>query len=489
MGTVELNLLPFLVEALGSNSKIYKDIDKLYKTNKYKFYKSAKEHELYNHHIIKEGSLAEEEYCKKILGIIIEAVEDEIIYNEVQDLIKKGFKYAWSYLQNNSKIDLGEFANAFTRKHKGFKDKYNNSIESYIVIVLFVALNNQLELVQGDFFNEFLGNLKERWKHYDSADRSRIALDKISKEDKETIKHLKQEIYNKFGAIRNFDDILNGQFESKNIDQSAFLFDFEDISSISIFKDIKFTNKDIEEILYLYVIANENLKENQDKGLYTIINLIDDKIVEDAARFLISKMYTKYMIKAYKEVKQTYFKNNKETMFIELEGLETSLDSMTAKFILEKHKHETLLEEYTLIEKENIRLAAELEEEKRNREELNSLREFIFNLDKEEDYIEEEPNLEELKDYKAVIVGGHEKWQQRMKELLPNFIFIHPDNLNFDTKLLDKVSIVFIYTNYLNHSIYYKVMNYISGKGTRVSYLNQQNENLILKNIYEKMKH
>ena len=124
------------------------------------------------------------------------------------------------------------------------------------------------------------------------------------------------------------------------------------------------------------------------------------------------------------------------------------------------------------------------EQEKQKNVELNSLREFMFSLDKEVEYKNIEVNIDKLKEINGVIIGGHEKWQQKMKEYLPKFIFIHTDMLNFDVTALNGVKDVFFYINYLNHAIYYKVIEYIKNKDVKIHYINVQNEDLVLKNIY-----
>lgn len=131
-----------------------------------------------------------------------------------------------------------------------------------------------------------------------------------------------------------------------------------------------------------------------------------------------------------------------------------------------------------------------LEVERRNRQEINSLREFIFSLDQQEEYkpASEDVSLEELKDYKAVVLGGHERWQAKMKELLPGFIFIHPDNKSFDLRILDGINTVFVYVNYLNHAIYERMMEAIQGTDIKIIYLNQQNEDIVLKQMYKAVK-
>ena len=180
-----------------------------------------------------------------------------------------------------------------------------------------------------------------------------------------------------------------------------------------------------------------------------------------------------------------YFRNNKETMFVELEGMEKDLQRTKEKLESTQRGLSEAEKIHGLLEKENLRLKAELAEAQRNKAELNSLREFLFSLDQKEEYQAEEIDFDELKKYKAIVIGGHERWQQRMKEYLPNFIFIHPDQLNFDIRLLDGIDIVFVYPNYLNHSMYYKLMGAIEGKNIKIIYINQQNEELVLKCIYK----
>lgn len=468
---MQLNLLPFIVEVLGNHPKIYKDIDKIYMDNRYEFYKAAKEHELYNHQIIREGSLLQEEYCKKVLGILL-CTDKEEISLKLLDLIKKGFPYSYTYFNSHCEINLGKFAKAFTRKFGGPVDNNGIGIDHHAIILLFLAMNSDKKLIQDGDYNKFLNLLNMRWEHYNVENETRLSLKKASNEDLIAIKNLKKSIYKKYGKIRNFEDVIDGKFDQKGLEYISFLFDYENLSSISIFSDIKFTEKDIDEILYLYILSKENQKD-----------------IKNATKFLIAYMYVRYLIKAYKQIKNMYFENNKETMFVELEDLEKSLNSTTEKLFLAKKEINDLCEKLNALEKENNRLKIELELEKRNREELNSLREFLFNLDKKEVYIEEDVDFDFLKNYKSVLIGGHERWQQRMKELLPNFIFIHPSQKNFDTNILNGVDILFVYVNYLNHSIYYRVMSAIENNHIKVIYLNQQNENQLLKRIYQEIKH
>lgn len=50
--STKINLLPLILEAFGHNNKIHRDIDRLYQTKKYEFYRHARQSEFYSHIII-----------------------------------------------------------------------------------------------------------------------------------------------------------------------------------------------------------------------------------------------------------------------------------------------------------------------------------------------------------------------------------------------------------------------------------------------------
>ena len=62
----------------------------------------------------------------------------------------------------------------------------------------------------------------------------------------------------------------------------------------------------------------------------------------------------------------------------------------------------------------------------------------------------------DLSEFKGVIVGGHENWHNRMKEILPDsWRFVHPDD-NINTQIIVGADIVFFYVNYLSHAVFKK---------------------------------
>ena len=64
------------------------------------------------------------------------------------------------------------------------------------------------------------------------------------------------------------------------------------------------------------------------------------------------------------------------------------------------------------------------------RRELIALREYAYNSEHEDDAISEDklPDMvKAIADKKIVIIGGHINWQNKLKQMFPEWIFVHPD--------------------------------------------------------------
>lgn len=466
---MQFNLLPFAVEALGYNAKIYKDIDKLYQTRKYEFYRAAKEHELYTHQITTEGALLQEEYCKKALGILLCANNDQDALVSLFDIIRKGWTYAYLFVENNAEIDLYKFMKNIVKKAGGIEQLTDDDINTNLFMVYFLAINHDKKITTNDFLGEFEQTMIDRWQHYNDVSSTRISLKKASPENMKRIKEIKRQIFAQHGFFNNYVGMY-GKLR-KRAEAIALLYDYEKLSCESVFNTVKFSEKDIDEILLAYLSRYDTLDAS------------------NAADFLCDAMYVRYMAKAYNEVKRRYFNNNRETSFVELESMEKNLSTAKHEITRLDELLGNSLDTIKALERENTRLKSELAEEKKNRQELNSLREFIFSLDRQEDdYHDPLVDNEGLKNTKALIIGGHEKWQARMKELLPGFLFIHPDNKAYDLRILNSIDIVFFYVNYLNHAIYGRTVDAIAGRPIKIGYLNQANEERVLHNIKKFLK-
>jgi hypothetical protein len=81
----------------------------------------------------------------------------------------------------------------------------------------------------------------------------------------------------------------------------------------------------------------------------------------------------------------------------------------------------------------------------------------------------------DLSEFKGVIVGGHENWHNRMKEILPDsWRFVHPDD-NINTQIIVGADIVFFYVNYLSHAVFKKIFFEAKKNNIPVGYLKRIN--------------
>lgn len=84
------------------------------------------------------------------------------------------------------------------------------------------------------------------------------------------------------------------------------LFDHELLLSLSILNNIVYTKDDIKLVVYSYMIHRQG----------HTIELMD---------YVIPALHIHLLLKAYKKVKEMYFANNKETMYMEFSNMRKEL--------------------------------------------------------------------------------------------------------------------------------------------------------------------
>lgn len=146
--------------------------------------------------------------------------------------------------------------------------------------------------------------------------------------------------------------------------------------------------------------------------------------------------------------------------------------------------------------KEIAALQAELEEQKQLVEEilqdnellrqLNArLEERVDALDTAEKVVEKSSVLPNsyvqgrLKNLNVLIMGGHQVWQNRLKELYPDFKYLDSDNINYDINITRNADIVFFNTLHCSHTLYYRMKNNINNgrdeRKNKVIYISSNN--------------
>ena len=124
-----------------------------------------------------------------------------------------------------------------------------------------------------------------------------------------------------------------------------------------------------------------------------------------------------------------------------------------------------------------------------DREELIALREYAYKSEWETEPAAE-TKMEEMAAAIAgknvVIIGGHVNWIQKLKQLFPKWLFVHPDMYRtVDGKMLENKEHVYFFTDYLNHVSYKKFIAVLREKKIPFGYLEKVNVESVVRRVFE----
>lgn len=477
--------LVHMADALVFNKKMRIDLSRLYESDKYRFYKKAKESTAYNIDLVTQVGLDKEIHIKKALGLILCAEEDPDLLGKLIEIVKKYYFKVYQAYRNASLEIMAEMSIGLLKRGAD-----NIELKVYQFILMFLikyAKERPENFIDQVFLSAIAQDTRFAEKH------SVIKMDTAKKieERKPLIDGILERINCNKGDIRSAVDILSSS--NKEISDYgqmlAVLFDFEKMSISNMLNHIELTEHDIKEIILAYT-----LKYN-------------DKNLERSTNVLINGILIKSLIKAYKEVKQIYFENNKETLYLEMQLYEDKIKELAEvnKNLSEKlekiegeHKaieekliqnHSTELsnikkghgEVISILSKEIKQLKMQLEKQSLNNSELFALRETLFNIEKEEDNpYKTDINLLDLLKYKKVLViGGRDELRKKMKDKYEEISVIDGFNESFDTRIINSMDIVFFYVGSMSHAVYYKAINAIRKNNTPFHFIGKTNIDLI----------
>ncbi|MEE3487372.1 MAG: hypothetical protein VZT48_04620 [Bulleidia sp.] len=105
-------------------------------------------------------------------------------------------------------------------------------------------------------------------------------------------------------------------------------------------------------------------------------------------------------------------------------------------------------------------------------EALTSLREAVFDLQQNHD--EEERNETVQLPYevqkKTIVFGGHPAFISGMQNLLKGSVRFIDTNKGFDTAVIEEADMIWLQTNSMSHSAYYRIMNVVRGSDVALQY-------------------
>ncbi|HAQ2863726.1 TPA: hypothetical protein IXK85_002614, partial [Enterococcus faecium] len=276
-------------------------------------------------------------------------------------------------------------------------------------------------------------------------------------------------------TTNNDGKIVNG-FDDSDIDilsKSYFSLygDFADLMGIDSYlvNNFEIKGSELNDIVYFVLISLYAIDQN------TEYRQIDYLLV------FYSLLYQFVLTRLFKNAKEELILNSDYEIAKQIASIRKENKSEVIK----------LRKELSIASKENGRLeslvkSAKKEEEllKQEIKELKGIRKELEQLRFENKVLKqlqeqehrqslngktEEPSLSEmiayLKHKNILLVGGHVNFQNKLTELLPNIkMFDVSENNGKILKNLNTCDAIFLYTDYLNHGLYYRVMSEISNK-------------------------
>lgn len=457
------DLTPFVAKAISSK-RFHKDIDKIYKTNELQFYINSKKSKYYN--MYSSGSALQLLYYRKALGILSSEIKDDKI---IFDILKKGYKYEYNYVNNSKIVRLSDYAQKMMKKCNN-STTINNFNDKITVLLMFCSYKDILIDTKDVFFIEIMKGMNYILE-FEKDNKYKINYNEAPQE-------FKNIVFKEFKRLKKEDPLLlyEGAKEKKdrskesdnNISAIEFIFDIFNISINDLVEDNLLSDNELMSILFCYFVTHNKKFDNSEKL----------KI------WLEYSLKISYLLKAYNEAKEYILNNNNEKLLLKIEELENNNNNVNNKLGIINNKFKMLEKENKELQKENTRLKLELEKLNKDKKEINSLREYIFdssnNIHIEETNFNFETAINKLINMNVVIIGGSLNWINKIKEILPNWTYIPTGSNNFDTKLLENKYILFN-TDYVNHSMYYRTTENI-GKAKKFNFFSgSSNVNLSIK--------
>lgn len=469
--------------AMTRNSEFNKDIDKLYLLDKIEYYDAVKNSPCANHVIMTQGTLQQEIQGRKALGILLIAEKDYNLRNTVIKLLRKYYSIVFNAVKKHDKREL-------TKRYLQM-DEVTRRTEARLeaAVYFYFGMYRFVDYVDQGFFESIINDVK-LFEFYDPMTRD---IAKELKAHGPEIQKIKALLKREYGQINNYKDILNSEIdsieESGVILQNMFIINKLDINHL--FSDSNFLN--IDEILLSYIKIG--------------YEVLDPKVI---LQTLVNGIFIKSLINDYKKSRELYLENNQEALLIKIDTLENNFNAtedknkdISAKLnILHQQTmsfEETLDSKINKLNKTHSSQVIEMQNkindlenqllaEKKYRNELNTLREYIFKVNN--DYVPSAPE-KTLADYitttKIIIIGGAKEWRRKFREKYPELRSLNGFNENFDTTILANYDYVFFYTGFMNHATYYKAMSFIRNNQIKFGYLGKTNIDLVEEELIEEL--
>lgn len=468
-------ILANLSMALTRNNDIKKNISKLYTLDKMKYYNAAVNSSCINHIIITQGTLEQEIEIRKALGVLLIAEEDYNLRNNIITLLRKSHPIIFNAVKKHDKNVLAKRYLKMDENTQIAESRLDASIYFYF------SLYRSGESVD----QSFIVSIIEDMNFFEFCNPITRIIDKEIEIHKSELQQIKALLKREYGRLNSYSDILNSELK-----------DIHDYGSI--LKDLFIINKlDIN-----YLFTNSNFLNIDDIILSYIKNNNGDINLKVLLQTVLNGIFIKSLLNEYKISRNLYFQDNQETLSFKVNSLERKVSTMEKEKIDILAKMNSLEEDKLSLnnilnaQKNNLskshnfevlalenrinELESQLVSEKKYRNELNELREYLFNVNN--NYTPSNSN--KTLDYyiarkNIIIIGGTKEWRRKFRDKYPELRTLSGFNGTFDSNILANYDYVFFYTGFMDHSTYYRAINFIRSNAINFGYIGKTNIELV----------
>lgn len=469
--------------SLTKNDEMKRDVDKIYDKDKLRFYNAVINSNCKNHVAIIQGTLEQEIYARRVLGILLEAEFDNCIRSKIIKLLKKYYTIVYNSVKKHDKVILKNKYMKMDITTRNVEAKFDSSIYLYFTVYFSPDKADQ------GFIISILNDIEE----FEFRNLINQNIENELKEHKDKIQEIKTIIRRNFGKVINYRDILKHRNNDiRNLGE--YLQDLllsNKLNIDHIFQESEFIN--IDKIILSYV-RTKSKDENLDSLMSSIISgifiqsLINEYKKSRTIYFEKSGEILNSELASLKE-KFSYLENENRNLKIQVENLNRDKQAYDRNLISELNKvNRKHQQEIKNLEDKIENLERKLKSEKKLRIEIEGLREYELNANNNFQNNNLDIDLQEyIGDKKIVIIGGDKEWRRKFRIKYPQIRTLNGFNDNFDISILINCDYIFFYTKYMNHSTFYKAMNFIKLNKCKFGYIGKTNIELVEQEIVEQI--
>jgi len=511
---ITIDTLPLFVQLAADTSSAYKEIDSLYEVDKTRYQIAASHSSYANHPLFTTSGIDRQIYAAKYLGMVLAAMEDgpcSPLFEQVIHILAKRWNNLYGYIKNSETIDLSKAAEpeyyAESIKYGQYHNLLTGAATQYLhyFIAMYPAIDlpPHASLKFAMFITCVLGKpaivpepetlfvVRTLASKLDNTSDFQQLKDRLNKPAiKKMARQLKNAIYQK--VFHNYLEPWNGDhFWEGMAHCTAYLSSSAGISLASPKILTKIKERDVELLCRLYIIkmTSELFRSNRKQS--------QEDLESECAEFVMLGLSLLEFIREYKKTRKYYFEQNSPFIYAEMDNLKKQLQAyeievrklsadLAAKTDLLAQKEEelstlVLKQKFVVnaLSKENELLQTKITQVENHRKQIKDIETInsdnIINLATSNHY-NIEAALNTLSNIHALVIGGAENWQTKLKNQLPNFVYLSGDANGFDEALIIHADIIFANVRCkFSHDCFYKMIKLIRYYDKRLVFLSKTN--------------